>query len=209
MLEVKDISFAYGNHRPLFKDLSFTLNRGEILRITGSNGKGKSTLMKCLLGLLTADKGEVLFDGDLDLYNLRANTEYIAPETNAHFEDLSATENIETWTSLKGLTHSTAHTETQLADWGFRDQYLIKKLPVEKFSTGMKRRLAIVRISLSESPLWFLDEPIYGLDKEGVSKFTNLLQKHVNNGGMALMISHDESIFSLAPKINVQEMELI
>jgi heme ABC exporter ATP-binding subunit CcmA len=195
MLEVKNMAFSFESHPPLFKDLSFNLPQGQILRLAGGNGKGKSTLLKCLLGLLQSDQGSVILNGNEDLGYFKENVEYLPAESNAHFEDLSAIENIKMWVQLKSGNFNHEDAVESLNKWGFTGNYLIEQLPVSKFSTGMKRRLAMVRVSLFSSKLWILDEPLYGLDKDGIDKFQSMLKTHLKNGGSTLIVSHDESIF--------------
>ena len=144
MLNVDKLSFSYGSHRRLLKNISFQLNPSEIIRLKGSNGKGKSTLIKCLLGLLSLDSGEVSLNDQYDLNYFRLNSEYLAPEENALFNDLSALENLRVWSELNGQAIDKSALVEALANWGFKGNFLVENLPVSKFSTGMKRRLALV-----------------------------------------------------------------
>lgn len=208
MLKVTEIGFSYGNRNNLFSDISFQVEKSEVLRIKGVNGKGKSTLLKCLLGLLSLDSGDVLLEGQSELDYFRKNTEYLSPEANALFDDMSACENIESWLSLRSLKIDRDSIKDALQLWGFSGDYLLEKMPVSQFSTGMKRRLAMARVSLSSTKLWLLDEPLYGLDKQGVEQFQELLVKHTSNGGAAIIISHDESIFRDNKAFTYKELEL-
>ena len=173
MLSIQNLCFKYENHKPLFEDISFDLKKGQVLRLKGSNGRGKSTLLKCLLGLLNPERGEVHLDGNSDLDYFKSQTEYLAPENNALFEDMSAMENLKTWLTIRQERPSQAEILEILNIWGFHGQYLIEKMPVGKYSTGMKRRLAIVRVRLSAKRLWLLDEPLYGLTKTGFNYSAN------------------------------------
>lgn len=62
-LEIKDVSFSYGKDRILFKNVSFTLDKGRIFSVLGANGAGKSTLLKCIANLLRPCRGEICLDG--------------------------------------------------------------------------------------------------------------------------------------------------
>ena len=208
MLKVEKLNFSYGSYRKLLNEISFDMSPQEIIRLKGSNGKGKSTLIKCLLGLLTIDDGEISLDGQVDLSYFRYNSEYLAPEENALFSDLAAMENLNAWCSLTEVKTTHDQMINALGHWGFKGEFLVENLPVSKFSTGMKRRLALVRLSLSSSKLWLLDEPLYGLDVDGVKKFKSLLKDHINDGGMAIIISHDESIFTDSKSLPVRTIEL-
>ena len=204
LLSVENVSFSYEQHAPLFSNLSLELQRGEILRLAGSNGKGKSTFLMCLLGLLKFDNGNISFDGSDYIDDLRINSEYLPAECNGLFEDLSAIENMKFWTELNGSQSNEENIKQSLKNWGFKSSYLIEKLPVSKFSTGMKRRLAMVRVELSSKKLWVLDEPLYGLDTDGIKRFSETLNEHLADEGSALIVSHDETIFqqdSLVKKV--------
>jgi heme exporter protein A len=67
----------------------------------------------------------------------------------------------------------------------------MQNFPVEKYSTGMKRRLALARLMLSGATCWLLDEPVYGLDTAALATFSHQLEQHLKAGGMTLVISHD------------------
>lgn len=195
MLIVSNLMFSYNNKRPIFSNVSFTLEAGQMMRIKGSNGKGKSTLLKVLLGLLASDDGTITLDATDDLDYFRSNCEYLSAENNALFEDMTAHENLTNWINLRSRNISSESIEITLEKWGFKDKYLTQQLPVGKFSTGMKRRLAMARVELSAAKLWFLDEPLYGLDTSGAALFKGMLNQHSANGGLSIIVNHEEGFF--------------
>lgn len=77
-----------------------------------------------------------------------------------------------------------------LKEWGLSKIHLAQ-MPVEKFSTGMKRRLGLARIQLSQRKCLLLDEPLNGLDTQGVALFRAMLEKHRSTNGSAIVVSHE------------------
>ena len=78
-----------------------------------------------------------------------------------------------------------------LKQWGIRNEFQATSLSVSKFSTGMRRRLALARMSLIAAPFWVLDEPFYGLDDEGIKVFVGGVKNHLERGGSVVLVSHD------------------
>ncbi len=190
MLEVKNLTFGFGN-RPLFSNLNFAVGTGELIRIDGHNGSGKSTLIAVICGLLGGQKGEVRFKGEDDF---RRWTSWIAPDANGLFPSLSAAANLDFWLNLRGQTIPTSNIKDSLASWGISGEWLQSGLPTAKFSTGMKRRLALCRLQLEKSRLWIIDEPLFGLDEKACQKFKTLLHEHLAGGGATIIVTHDARI---------------
>ena len=191
MLEARDLTFAYGQ-RPLFQGLSFQVRPGELLHLKGPNGAGKTTLMAVLAGLLAPTSGQVRCQGTDDT---RTVLEYLPAEGNSLFLKMTGLENLLFFANLRGVSLTTEQAIAALKPWGLDHPLLLQRFAVGRYSTGMKRRLALARLSLSATPIWLLDEPIYGLDQDGLSAFYLLLKNHLEQGGLSLVISHDLSPF--------------
>ncbi len=187
MLKVENLSFAFGNH-VLFQNVGFSLEAGNLLHLSGDNGVGKSTLIKILAGFLPSTKGNIVFSGVGE-----SGIEYLSAEKNGHMMKLDGLSNLRFWLNLQNHEMSEADLVKTLLDWGIGKIAIAMHLPVEKYSTGMRRRLALARISLSPYKLWFLDEPLFGLDEGAVKKFTELLATHCANGGACLLVSHEKT----------------
>jgi heme exporter protein A len=185
IVAAEELSFGY--YRPLFQNLSFNVLPGQLLQIHGANGAGKSSLLKVLLGLLAPQTGRVCWgEGQLN------QVEYLCAEAGGHLPKLSATDNLLFWSSLKlAPAPPAAAIAAELAYWGFRNPYVCQHLPVEKFSTGMKKRLSLARLRLNGSRLWLLDEPLAGLDTAGVQLVQECLHTHLATQGAAVLISHE------------------
>lgn len=191
MLTVQGLSFGF-RHRALFRDVNFTLHPGELLHLVGPNGTGKSTLMAILAGLLAAQRGSIEFrHGENVVDDRRLYLEYLPAEANGLFLKMDATHNLQFWAGLRGRSLTREKAFAALERWNLNHPLLRDGFAVEKFSTGMKRRLALARLTLSPAPLWLLDEPLYGLDQQAASALRDLLQDHLRQGGLALVVSHD------------------
>lgn len=192
MLEIKELSFRY-QFKVILSKLSFTVNPGEILHITGPNGSGKTTLMSILAGLRKESAGKIIYrlaDGQL-IEDRRSHVEYLPAEANALFGKMDAMSNLRFWRKLRGLDASDKALRPVLARWDLDHPLIRENFPVESFSTGMKRRLGLARLELSETPCWLLDEPLYGLDTKGIETFQEMLHHHHARQGLSIIVSHD------------------
>ncbi len=180
---------------------------GELIHLRGPNGAGKSTFLRICAGLLDPQKGEI--------ESISEHFEYLPAEANGFHLKLGAAANLHFWHELRsGKKVSADSLQKSLAEWKL-DHPLISgitagtanetamarglenyALPVAKFSTGMKRRLALARLVLNGTPLWLLDEPVSGLDEDAVATFVFTLRRHLENSGAAVIVSHDTRIFT-------------
>lgn len=186
-LEGREINVWRGD-RHILRDVSFSLQAGEFLKLTGPNGVGKTTLIRVVCGLLPAETGAVEWRGKpVD----SSNDEYHAEMTylghlNSLKADLSARENLE---FLGGLRE--ALTEADIDSALDRVGILSRgDLAARSLSAGQKRRLALARLLLSGAILWILDEPVTNLDVAGVDLVEDLVREHVERGGLALAAAH-------------------
>lgn len=176
-------------HRPLFKHLSFEVRSGQVLLIEGKNGAGKTSLLRILSGLRLADHGQVLWQNhpihcaNSDYRNYLSWLGHQSPLKG----EQSAHENLQT---LNHLTPQNSVSELQaLTRVGLAK---FKHKPVKQFSAGMKRRLALAKLLMSNTPLWILDEPQTSLDKSGIALFENMAQEHLAAQGLIIMTSHHD-----------------
>jgi heme exporter protein A len=188
-MELQGLTCVRGG-KTLFTDLSLALRPGQLLRITGSNGAGKSSLLRILCGLLLPSSGRVLWDSypiNHDRDTLHTQLIYLG-HTPALKGDLSAKENIIAAASLSGdvITDQMAHNALIAAGLG----HLANKL-ARTFSQGQKQRVALARLQLAEhKPLWLLDEPFNALDQNANEALQALIQEHLLRGGMVVLSSH-------------------
>ncbi len=149
------------------------------MHLRGANGAGKSSLLEVLAGLRRPAAGVLRRDPDpLPLHWVG--------HRNALNPHLSAVENLRFWCEFNG--HAVSRVAPAL------DRMALpagaRRRAVRTLSAGQKRRSALARLVLAPRPLWLLDEPLDGLDVDGIATFASLLSEHLNGGGIAVVTSH-------------------
>ena len=195
MLCAEDLHFSYQGP-PILSKLSFSVKPGELVRVSGANGAGKTTLIRIMAGLLKPQMGRIFFKsaaGEREDYASLIG--YIAAESNGLFPSLDAFSNLQFWVKLMGWDVCDLRIREELSNWQLGSP-LLKGFPVSRFSTGMKRRMAMARISLSQSLIWLLDEPLFGLDVNSIEKVQGIIQRHLDSNGLVIAVSHDLSLVS-------------
>ena len=179
----------YRGDRCLFTSLSFALNTGELLLLEGSNGSGKTSLMRAIAGLLTFDEGKIHWNGnpvDSDRQSFRGDFTWLGHRTGLN-SDLTPVENLRFDTVLRA--RNSASFESVFQRLGITR---LAPLPVRLLSAGQQRRVALARLLLSATPLWLLDEPFTNLDREGRALVLELVDEHLDNGGLCVMAAHQD-----------------
>lgn len=190
MLEVTDLECVRGDRR-LFTNLSFSLEKGELLYLHGHNGCGKTTLMRAICGLFHPSQGDILWGGE----SIRALSDDYTRELvyighkNGIKDDLTALENLRILSTLDGVHLSEDQAWEALDRIGLRG---FEDLPTQVLSQGQKRRVALARLLTHQARFWILDEPFTALDKEAVVMLQEVIRAHVDGGGMALLTTHQE-----------------
>lgn len=190
LLQIQDLQCVRGD-RELFRELSFTVGGGELLYLKGHNGSGKTTLLRALAGLLLPESGEIRWQGR----NIRKLREEYARHLlylghhNGIKGDLTAVENLRIASILDGLELSEERAWQVLGDIGLRGH---EDLPTKHLSQGQKRRVALARLLVNEARVWILDEPFTALDVAAVQLLQDVIHRHVANGGIAVVTTHQE-----------------
>jgi heme exporter protein A len=183
MLEAQELA-CWRGERAVFADLSFRLDPGAALLLTGANGAGKSTLLRLLAGLIPPAEGRLLWDGQdalADRVAHAARLRYLS-HADALKPSLSVAENLGFYARLWGGEAGPA-----LAALGLEP---LADLPARVLSSGQKRRLALARLALAPAALWLLDEPTVGLDAASVERLGGLLSAHRGRGGAVIAATH-------------------
>ncbi len=184
VLETTDLSMNYGTKKAL-SDVNVSVDAGEIYGLVGKNGAGKTTLMKIILGLLPGHKGGLkLFESE-SLSDGRKNIGALI-ETPAFFENMTGYQNLKYYRTAYGLD-SSIDLEELLSDVKLADA---RDKKFKAYSLGMKQRLGIAFSLLGNPDFLVLDEPINGIDPEGIVEIRNLLKELANKGKTILISSH-------------------
>ena len=165
-LRFEDVTCRRGG-RLLFEGVSLALGPGEALHLTGPNGSGKSSLIRLAAGLLQADAGRIDRAGVA-----------LADENLALDRELPLRSALRFWEEQVDAAME-ALDLARLAD-----------VPVRLLSTGQAKRATLARLAASGAPLWLLDEPLNGLDSDGVARLELLVAGHLQRGGAVLAASH-------------------
>lgn len=177
VLAAENLAVARGG-RTLLRGLDFALNPGEALHLRGGNGIGKTSLLEVLSGLRAPA------DGGFSARPEAGQIHWLGHK-NALNLTLTPVENLEFWCGLNGL--AAAGTQPVLERLGIAR---LRHRPCRTLSAGQKRRCALARLLLVRRPLWLLDEPLDGLDAQGLALFAELLREQLADGGAAIVTSH-------------------
>lgn len=181
---------VFRSDEALFENLEFSLSAGEIVRVEGDNGTGKTTLLRLLCGLGEADEGDVLWQGrplHKQLSQARGEIIFLGHKAGINGA-MTAFENLAFLCSLESHV-----SENDIVDALQRVNLAAKmELPCRLLSAGQKRRVALARLLLTRARIWILDEPLTALDVSGREWLETLLLEHVANGGSAIVTTHQD-----------------
>lgn len=190
MLEVIALSFDY-QEKPLLEKINFSLLSGQLMHLRGANGTGKTTLLKLIAGLLQPHAGEIRYDGEAIYPNLNVyqrNLCYVGHKTGLN-PQLTVKENC--YFDIH-WQRSPVDFEPLLADFGLQG---LGDEPCYHLSAGQRRRVALLRLALTDAALWLLDEPLVALDTEAIQTLTACLENHTEKGGQVILTSHQKLPF--------------
>lgn len=184
-IEVKHVTKDYGNQKGVF-DISFDLEKGEVVGFLGPNGSGKTTTIRQLMGFIKPDQGEVSILG-MDCFKEEAKIQQhlgYLPGEIAFMEEMSGLEFIRFIAQMKGMKDMSKAEELM----SFLELDASGK--IRRMSKGMKQKIGIVIAFMQDSEILILDEPTSGLDPLMQMKFVELIQKAKSEGKTILMSSH-------------------
>jgi len=195
---IKDLYKGFGSNQVL-KGFNLRLNKGENLAVLGKSGSGKSVLIKCIIGLMQPDKGEITVLGETisslnqdELDHLRVKIGFLF-QSNALYDSMTVRENLEFplrrhWMEISDKETNDLVMES-LENVGLA--HTVDLMPAE-LSGGMRKRIALARTLILKPEIILYDEPTTGLDpitSKEISDLMNALQKKYNTA--SIIISHD------------------
>jgi ABC-2 type transport system ATP-binding protein len=187
VLELRDLARRYGDVVAL-DGISFTVEKGQMFGFVGPNGAGKTTTMRIVLGVLAADRGEVVFDGRPVTFETRTRFGYM-PEERGLYPKMRVRDQLVYLARLHGLDAAAAG---RSAD-GWIDRLGLTERArdrVEQLSLGNQQRVQLAAALVHEPELLVLDEPFSGLDPVGVDVLSGVLSDYASRGVPVVFSSH-------------------
>jgi len=199
MLALNDLGCTRSGRR-LFSGVSCTVPAGQLLRVQGANGAGKTSLLRIICGLLEPTTGEALWRGQ-GVASLREEFGrqliYLG-HAAALKDDLSPLENLQAATTLGGQLLDAAQARAALAAAGLAGYV---NTPVRRLSQGQRRRSALARLVQGQyAALWVLDEPFTALDAVATGWLAGLVRSQVKAGGIVVLTSHQDVAIDDTPQ---------
>lgn len=186
MIEIDSLSKYYGNYQVLDK-LSCNMRCGEIIGVIGKNGVGKTTFLKCILGLVGIDEGKIIFGGTDEVKSGKGIPNYVTGmiESPSLYENMSGMKNIEMYASLYGkIDKKRIHkivTQLEL-------QSCIKKR-AKTYSLGTKQKIYLAMLFSVNAEIYILDEPMNALDPIMVNLFRRIIVELAKNENKTIILS--------------------
>ncbi|MCZ6564778.1 MAG: cytochrome c biogenesis heme-transporting ATPase CcmA [Gammaproteobacteria bacterium] len=189
VLKANDLKCVKGNSE-LFSGLDFSVQSGEALVVEGSNGSGKTSLLRILCGFNQPATGNITWcDEPIEKHeDYQQQISYIGHQSGVKL-DLTVLENLIFAQRLVGTNRKESEIKEIIRTVGLFKQ---RNVLARKLSAGQKRRVALARLQLEDRMIWILDEPLTALDKDFVTEFEMVLKKHLDQNGMLIVATHRE-----------------
>jgi heme exporter protein A len=183
-LTATDLTLERGG-RLIFSHLSFSLEAGQALAVTGANGAGKSSLLRALAGLLRPISGHIALvpQGETTL----AEAAHYIGHADALKNVLTLTENLDFWSNLLSVRTNGLAIGATLQRFGLNK---VADFPAAYLSAGQRRRGALARLMVAPRPIWLLDEPLTALDLASQDVLRDIMREHLAGGGLIVAATH-------------------
>ncbi|MDD7568913.1 MAG: cytochrome c biogenesis heme-transporting ATPase CcmA [[Actinobacillus] rossii] len=200
-LEIEQLACQRGD-KTLFTDLNLTFKSGDFVQVEGHNGIGKTSLLRIVAGLALPLSGKVRWNSD-EIWKTRESYYYdllYLGHQSGVKPELTAWENLQFYQKISHCKQDDESLWLALEKVGLLGR---EDLPASQLSAGQQKRIALARLWLSEAPLWILDEPFNAIDKNGVEVLTRHFERHVAQGGIVILTSHQEVPSQILQKVRL------
>ncbi|AIO18102.1 Energy-coupling factor transporter ATP-binding protein EcfA1 [Candidatus Izimaplasma bacterium HR1] len=194
IIEIKDLSFSYLENNPVLTDVSLTIKKGDWVSVLGHNGSGKSTLSKLIIGLLKADKGDIVVDGitltEETVHDVRKKIGIVFQNPDNQFVGVTVEDDIAF--GMENLCFDREEMLKRIEEYSKKVsmQDYLKKEP-HNLSGGQKQRVAIAGILAMNTDIIIFDEATSMLDPKGRDKIMDTIKEINDSGVTVISITHD------------------
>ncbi|MGL5543710.1 MAG: ABC transporter ATP-binding protein [Cetobacterium sp.] len=192
ILDIKTISFSYNEEKAILKNVTFSLNKGEILALLGNNGAGKSTLCKVITGIEKETSGDItLLNKSIIKESIKRRGEkigFVMQNPNHMITQETLLEEVQFGLKIRGIKNYVEKAEKALE---ICELHEFRHWPVTSLSYGQKKRLTIAAILALEPEVLILDEPTAGQDYKRYKEFMSFIKDIAKNGVGIILITHD------------------
>lgn len=216
MLEINGLTKRYKNSDFYSaKNISFTVNDGEIFGFLGKNGAGKSTTIKCMTGIIPFEEGTIKVCGyDIQKHPIEAklNIGYV-PDNHAVYENLTGREYVNYMGNIYRVPKDIIEERIDIFCNLFNLSHAIDK-QIRSYSHGMKQKICIIAALIHNPKFWVLDEPLMGLDPQSTFEIKEYMKMHKKLGNSVFFSSHNiDMVEKLCDRVAImnhgQLMEII
>lgn len=193
MIEVINFSKKYkGASKYSAKDINFRVDDGKVLGLVGLNGAGKSTTIKCIVGILPFSEGQIFVNGiDISKEPAKAKqTVGYVPDDHSVYEKLTGREYVNYMGSLFGVPKELKKERLEKYSKQFELRNELDN-QISSYSHGMKQKICLIGSLIHNPKLWVLDEPMMGLDPTTMNEVKSCIRNYVKEGNTVLFSSHN------------------
>ncbi|MGL4914291.1 MAG: ABC transporter ATP-binding protein [Romboutsia sp.] len=194
ILELENVSFSYSDEKQILKDVSFKINKGDMVSIVGRNGAGKSTISKLICGFYKPTSGKILFDGkDMVNESIKERSQkigFVMQNPNQMISKTKVFDEVAFGLNIRGIDENevTEKVHNVLKTCGL---YGYRNWPISALSFGQKKRVTIAAILVLNPEVIILDEPTAGQDFKHYTEIMEFLVDLNKKGVTVIMVTHD------------------